>query len=83
MLPRFPSFSRRLRHFFALALLVSFFVVTLVGMVFWIWMIIDCAQNESTMSRDKIVWLMIIIFGVWMGALIYFFVRRMPRRKLI
>lgn len=55
-------------------------VVILAGTVFWIWMLVDCAMNESSKGNDKIVWVVIILFTHFIGALIYFFARR-PRRK--
>jgi hypothetical protein len=53
--------------------------VGVLGVVFWIWMIIDCATNEPRESTDKVVWIIIIVFTYLIGAAIYYFVRR-PRR---
>ena len=50
----------------------------LLGTVFWIWMIVDCATHERN-STEKIVWIVIIVFTHLLGALIYFFVRRRGR----
>jgi Phospholipase_D-nuclease N-terminal len=47
--------------------------------VFWVYMIIDCATKEPTGGNDKLIWILIIIFTHWIGALIYYFVRR-PQR---
>lgn len=47
---------------------------------FWIWMIVDCAQNEPP-GNDKIVWMLIVILLNWIGAIIYFFARRRDRTK--
>jgi Phospholipase_D-nuclease N-terminal len=47
--------------------------------VFWVFMIVDCATKEPTVGNDKLIWTLIIIFTHWIGALIYYFVRR-PRR---
>ena len=49
------------------------------AIVFWVWMIIDCAVNEPGGSRDKIVWILVILLAHWVGALVYYFVRR-PQR---
>jgi hypothetical protein len=46
--------------------------------ILWIWMLIDCATNEPSGS-EKIVWVLIILLGGCIGALVYLFVRR-PRR---
>ena len=59
-----------------------FFVISLAGTVLWIWMIIDCATKEPSEGNDKLVWLLIIIFTSWIGALIYFLVRRPERKSL-
>jgi Phospholipase_D-nuclease N-terminal len=43
---------------------------------FWIWMIVDCVQNPYLQGTDKIVWLLVIIFLHFIGALIYYLVAR-------
>lgn len=51
----------------------------LLPLAFWIWMVIDVAVNEPDEGNTKIVWLLIVLLGQFIGALIYFFVRR-PQR---
>ncbi|MBI1175907.1 hypothetical protein GC207_00550 [bacterium] len=53
--------------------------ISLLGTIFWIWMIIDCATKESSEGNDKIIWILIILFTHIIGALIYFFARRPTR----
>ena len=48
--------------------------------VFWIWMLIDCIKNENISSNERVVWVLVIAFTHWVGALIYFFAGR-NRRK--
>ena len=58
-----------------------FFVgIGLLGTIFWIWMLIDCAINEPSEGNDKIIWILIIVFTSFLGAILYFLIRR-PRRK--
>jgi hypothetical protein len=67
----------------ALLPFVIFIPLALIGlalMVFWIWMLVDCATKEPSAGNEKIVWILVIIFTHWIGALIYFLVRR-PQRK--
>lgn len=52
------------------------------GTILWIWMIVDCATNEPSEGNDKIVWILVIVFTHWIGALIYLIVRRPERKKL-
>jgi TctA family transporter len=40
--------------------------------VFWILMLIDCAQRNFKKDNDKIVWVLIIIFTGIIGAIIYY-----------
>jgi len=62
------------------ALFVLLFVALLLGAsVFWVFMIIECATKEPAGGNEKLIWILIIIFTHWIGALIYYFVRR-PQR---
>ena len=54
-------------------------VISIGGLVLWIWMIIDCATNEKSEGNEKLIWLLIIVLTNWIGALIYLLVRR-PQR---
>lgn len=54
-------------------------LVGLIGTVFWIWMIIDCATKERSEGNDKVIWILIILLTHLIGALIYFFARRPTR----
>jgi hypothetical protein len=67
---------------FELLLVLPFLVLGLLGTVFWIWMLIDCAMNEPSEGNDKLVWILVILFTHLLGALIYFFVRRPNRLPL-
>lgn len=55
-------------------------LVGLLGSIFWIWMIVDCAMKEPSEGNDKLVWIIIIVFTHFIGAVIYFFARRPQRR---
>lgn len=62
---------------FALAFIAFFVLVAALGIfmfVFWILMIVDCAQRKFKTEGEKIVWILIIILASWVGALIYYFV---------
>ena len=55
-----------------------FVVLVILASVFWIWMLISALVNEPT-TNDKILWFLVIFFLHFLGALIYFFVRRRSR----
>jgi len=60
-----------------LELLLIAFIFGLLG--FWTWMLIDCATKEEDQTL-KIVWILLIVFVGFIGALLYFFIRKLPRK---
>jgi phospholipase D-like protein len=61
------------------ALVCVLWVIGIVATIFWLWMLIDALVNEPT-TNEKILWFLVIFFLHFIGALIYFFVRRGARR---
>jgi len=73
-------------HVAELILLFFFFgviVIGILGTLFWIWMLIDCASKEPSQGNDKVIWILVIVFTHFIGALIYYFIRRPERRRLL
>jgi hypothetical protein len=56
-----------------------FWLALLLTTLFWIWMLVDCATKEPDQGNEKIVWILVILFTHWIGASIYFLVRRPER----
>jgi hypothetical protein len=54
------------------------FTLFVVSTLFVIWMVVDCALNESSENNLKLVWMLVILFAP-LGSLIYFFVRKLSR----
>lgn len=59
--------------------ILAIVLIALLGTIFWLWMLADCATKESNQERSKIVWLIVIALTHEVGALIYFFARRLRR----
>ena len=59
-------------------LLIMLFI--LVGGAFWLWMLVDCATKEEDKTQ-KIVWVIIIAAVGIVGAPLYFFIRKLPRKS--
>ena len=68
--------------FLPFLILIPLFLIGLALTAFWIWMLVDCATKETSVGNDKIIWILVIIFTHWLGALIYYLVRRPERKKL-
>ncbi len=65
----------------------SMFFGAIIGVllfVFLVWMIIDCAGRKFKNSAEKIIWIIVMIFTTWIGALVYFIViKNMNSRGLL
>ncbi len=59
--------------FFGLAGLLAIIIGVLV-FIFWIWMIVDCAQRRFRKDVEKIIWIVVVVLGGWIGALVYYVV---------
>ena len=51
-----------------------FFLIGILGMIFMVWMLIDCVQRKFKKDNDRVIWVLIIVFLNWIGALVYYFV---------
>jgi len=56
--------------------IIVFGVIVLAGTGFWIWTLIDCVTKEPDGGNTKVAWTLIIVLTHFIGALLYFFVRR-------
>jgi len=50
--------------------------LALLATVFWIWMLIHAITNKGLSDTEKVLWVLVIFFLHFLGALIYFFVAR-------
>jgi hypothetical protein len=68
--------------FSGLVFIILFVVVlSLLGTAFWIWMAVDCIMNKRLSDMQKALWVVLILFTHFIGALIYFFVARQEQAK--
>lgn len=71
--------------FFMMPFVFMFFMFGVVALAFgfWIWMLVEAATKEPDTGSNKIAWILVIIFTHWIGALIYFLVRRPERIRTL
>ncbi|MBI4150984.1 PLDc N-terminal domain-containing protein [Candidatus Woesearchaeota archaeon] len=55
------------------------FLFLTIGTVFWVWMLIDCVQRKFKKDNDRVIWVLIIVFLHWIGALVYYFAIKRKR----
>ncbi len=48
----------------------------LAAFVFWIWMLIHAITNNGLSGAEKILWVLLLIFLHFLGAILYFFIGR-------
>jgi len=65
----------------ALVFMAIFWIVALAATIFWIWMLVDALVNVQD-TNEKILWFLVIFFLHFIGAVIYFVVRRPGRQRL-
>jgi hypothetical protein len=52
----------------------------LLATIFWIWVLVDALMNEPSEYKDKLLWVLVIIFTHFIGAVLYLIIRRPHRR---
>jgi hypothetical protein len=67
--------------FYGLSLIILCVVgFIIVATLFWVWMLIDCIMNKSISDRQKIAWIIVLIFTHLIGALLYLCFGRSPQK---
>jgi phospholipase D-like protein len=51
-------------------------VLSLLSLIFWIWMLVDIARRQFPDQSTKIIWFVVVFFLSALGALIYVLVGR-------
>jgi len=64
----------------AAAIVILFWVIALVATAFWLWMLVDALMNETD-TNQKILWFLVIFFLHFIGAIVYFVVRKGVNRR--
>ena len=59
-----------------LTLFLVMVIIILLASIFWLWMVVDAAMNPRLSDTEKIVWVLIVLFTHFIGAVVYFFVAR-------
>jgi len=54
--------------------------LALLTFAFWIWMLVHAISNNGLTDIEKLIWVIVILFTHFIGAVIYFFAARPKRR---
>jgi prolipoprotein diacylglyceryltransferase len=70
-------------HLVELSVLFLLLLIGLLGTIFWLWMIVDCATHEPSEDQDKMTWMLLIVLTHFIGACLYFLIRRPARMRTV
>ncbi len=73
-----------LNSLFIPAMILSVLLVValvVLAIIFWIFMLIDCAKRNFKNDNEKIVWIIIIALLQLLGAVVYYFVIKYPDNR--
>lgn len=62
------------------SLILLMVLIILLASIFWLWMLVDAAMNPRLTDTEKIIWVLIVLFTHFVGAVVYFFVAR-PKKS--
>ena len=60
-----------------------FIALGIAAFIFWILMLVDCAKRKFTSDNEKVVWIIIIALLGVIGAIVYYFVIKLPAKKKV
>ena len=69
----------------ALTMLMPFlmFGFLIISQAFWFCMLLEVATSKRLVGTDKLVWVLVVVFTNWIGAIIYFIAGRpKPEHKV-
>jgi hypothetical protein len=56
--------------------MLAWILISLVGLVLWIWALVDAIQNPSLSGNEKLIWVLVIILTSLLGAVLYLLIGR-------
>ena len=59
-------------------LFIPLLLLSLAVMAFWLWALIDAITNPRLDSTMRLIWVLVIIFLSWLGAILYFAIGHRP-----
>ena len=66
---------------FFVLLWIAFAIVGILALIFWIFMIVDCAKRTFKNESDKVLWILVIVLAGFVGAVVYYFVVKKEDKK--
>ena len=49
-------------------------VLMVLFIIFWVWAIVDAARRSFKNDMEKPIWILVLVFGSWIGLIVYLLV---------
>lgn len=56
-------------------------IAGIIGLIFWIFMLIDAVKRKYKKDDDKIIWILVVVLAGIIGAIIYYFAVKRENKK--
>lgn len=66
---------------FLMGLFIVIIILAIIGMIFWIFMIVDAARRDFADKDTRVIWILVLVFLGIIGAFIYLFAVKMRADK--
>jgi len=57
-------------------MVIFFWILGILGLILFIWALVDCIRRQFTNPNDKVLWLVLIILIGWIGPILYLIIGR-------
>jgi len=61
---------------FGVGMVIFFWILGILGLILFIWALVDCIRRQFTNPNDKVLWLVLIILIGWIGPILYLIIGR-------
>ncbi|MBI5555022.1 MAG: PLDc_N domain-containing protein [Elusimicrobia bacterium] len=61
--------------------LLTSLLFPLLAIPFWLWLLIDCIKRDFPTETEKIIWLLVIILGSFIGFMVYYIVVKRKKKN--
>jgi len=61
---------------FGVGMVIFFWILGILGLILFIWALVDCIRRQFTNPNDKVLWLVMIILIGWIGPILYLIIGR-------
>ena len=58
---------------------ILWLILVVAALALWIYALVDAIKNPALSSNERLIWILVIVFTSWIGALVYLIIGRKKR----